>query len=151
MMARSYIRIPVKLGYNFRPVPYPLVDLSRVYKVNPILSLVRLASSAHNVRATYRGIRPLSLRILNFEPTVWRSPRRLHRTTLPSQSATCRRHPVPHTYMRSVPITSAIGYLSAISIAQIPVPVPISRMRSGAVATGAWCRFPWNIIKNISW
>jgi len=40
--------------------------------------------------------------------------------------------------LRSVPITTAFGYLSATSIAHIPVPVPISMMSCGLSAIGAW-------------
>jgi hypothetical protein len=45
------------------------------------------------------------------------------------------------TYLRSIPNTSAEGYVSAISMAQMPVPVPTSRMRCGLSPIGALCSF----------
>jgi hypothetical protein len=54
------------------------------------------------------------------------------------------------TYLRSMPKTSAEGCLSAISMAQIPVPVPTSRMRCGLLAMGALCSSPPNVRSMIS-
>lgn len=54
------------------------------------------------------------------------------------------------TYLRSFPITSVPGYISAMSIAQIPVPVPISTMRYG-VSRGAKCNFPSSKEDMIVW
>lgn len=50
-------------------------------------------------------------------------------------------HQLGWTGERSVPITVELGYLSAISIAQIPVPVPTSKILIG-FDRGARCRLP---------
>lgn len=54
-------------------------------------------------------------------------------------------------HLRSTPITSAVGYLSAISTGQIPVPVPTSRMRCGVSPIGALWSCPSRRRRKISW
>ena len=71
-------------------------------------------------------ISPFVTNIINLKPAVWRAAHRLLAFTNPMCIA------ATHTKSgwigeRSVPITVVSGYSSAKSIAQIPVPVPMSR------------------------
>jgi hypothetical protein len=108
-----------------------LVNFQGVFKDQYVLTY-KSNPPRHHLSRTYNSVGPrevvsvlsMALEIYSLHTPLSPSSPSLHSHSLPRPSNV-------DTYVKSIPITSALGYRSAISIAQIPVPVPTSRIRCG--------------------
>lgn len=94
------------------------------------------------------SVEPIAFYIINLEADILRNPD--HPSAIKGQGSLgtrCRSYVGASSYQvgwmgdKSVPVTIAFGNRSAISMAQRPVPVPMSRIRLG-FSRGARCNSP---------
>lgn len=126
---------------DFHPDP-PSVNVQVVLK-NQYVLIYKSNPPRHHLSRIYNLVGPRGVVSVLSKASEIRS---LH-TPLPPPPPSPHSHPLPRpsnvdTYVKSIPITSAFGYRSAISIAQMPVPVPTSRIRCGFGLIGDWCSRP---------
>jgi hypothetical protein len=73
-------------------------------------------------------VRPILFDIVDLKADICRNPRWLDRAVMINRSAGTSTRSGSH--LRSVPMISAIGYLSAMSMHQIPVPAQPGQLRA---------------------